>query len=333
MKKIAIVATTAALTLSLGAFAGCAPTTVGDTNASKPAAKEISTETVTTESADGKTLVMYAATERPVSHAGEAFDDCTACHTNSGNEVPALPADHEGRTGDMCGMCHAEDGAAVALPADHEGRTEDTCTSCHAVEAISIVAIPEDHYVNDSYSSGKINDMHENCLACHGIDEEAVKAAQEAAEKAAAEAEAAAKAAEEEAADAEDGDAPAEVDAPDCAPCHGDAHKPGEENPHGYPTAAAGADDADEADDKAADDKAVDDKKATDAKDDKADDKTDSKSDSKSSSTSSSSTKSDSKTDSKSDASSAKESKSDAPDCAPCHGDAHKPGDENPHGY
>lgn len=28
-----------------------------------------------------------------------------------------------------------------------------------------------------------------------------------------------------------------EIDAPDCAPCHGDAHKPGDENPHGYPTA------------------------------------------------------------------------------------------------
>lgn len=27
------------------------------------------------------------------------------------------------------------------------------------------------------------------------------------------------------------------------------------------------------------------------------------------------------------------EAASDAPDCSPCHGDAHKPGDENPHGY
>lgn len=26
------------------------------------------------------------------------------------------------------------------------------------------------------------------------------------------------------------------IDAPDCAPCHGDAHSPGEDNPHGYPT-------------------------------------------------------------------------------------------------
>lgn len=29
-------------------------------------------------------------------------------------------------------------------------------------------------------------------------------------------------------------DAKAELDVPDCAPCHGDAHKPGEDNPHGY---------------------------------------------------------------------------------------------------
>lgn len=35
---------------------------------------------------------------------------------------------------------------------------------------------------------------------------------------------------------ADKADAPAEAtsDAPDCAPCHGDAHKPGDENPHGY---------------------------------------------------------------------------------------------------
>lgn len=30
--------------------------------------------------------------------------------------------------------------------------------------------------------------------------------------------------------------ASAEVDPPDCAPCHGDTHRPGEDNPHGYPT-------------------------------------------------------------------------------------------------
>lgn len=33
---------------------------------------------------------------------------------------------------------------------------------------------------------------------------------------------------------AESAEAPAETDAVDCAPCHGDAHKLGEENPHGY---------------------------------------------------------------------------------------------------
>lgn len=330
MKKIAIVATTAALTLSLGAFAGCAPKTVGNVNESKPAAQEISTETVTTQTDDGKELVMYAAVERPVSHAGEAYDDCTACHTNGSSQIPAMPADHEGRTGDMCAMCHTEGGAAVAVPADHEGRTEDTCASCHTTDGVTIVAIPEDHYVNDSYSSGKINDMHENCLACHGIDEEAVAAAKEAAEKAAAEAaaaEAAAAEAEKDAADAE-GDAPAEVDAPDCAPCHGDAHKPGEENPHGYPTAAAASDDKAAADDKAADDKA-----STAKADDKADTKSSSsssssKSDSKSSTSSSSSSSSKSSSSSSSD-----KAASDAPDCSACHGDAHKPGDENPHGY
>lgn len=31
-----------------------------------------------------------------------------------------------------------------------------------------------------------------------------------------------------------DADTPAETESVDCAPCHGDAHKPGDENPHGY---------------------------------------------------------------------------------------------------
>lgn len=29
-----------------------------------------------------------------------------------------------------------------------------------------------------------------------------------------------------------------ETDTPDCRACHGDAHKPGDENPHGYSTAS-----------------------------------------------------------------------------------------------
>lgn len=40
--------------------------------------------------------------------------------------------------------------------------------------------------------------------------------------------------AKDDAADTTDAAAPAEEEVVECAPCHGDAHKPGDENPHGY---------------------------------------------------------------------------------------------------
>ena len=47
-------------------------------------------------------------------------------------------------------------------------------------------------------------------------------------------------------------EASTELYAPDCSPCHGDAHTPGEENPHGYDVAGAVPEEANTIDSEAA---------------------------------------------------------------------------------
>lgn len=57
----------------------------------------------------------------------------------------------------------------------------------------------------------------------------------------------------------------AEMEAPDCASCHGDAHKQGDENPHGYPTGAAEAAETEDAAETPSDEAAAEDEKAPEA--------------------------------------------------------------------
>ncbi len=130
MKKIAIAATTAMLVLSVGAFAGCSPSTeASDDAASQPAAET-------------------QAAEEEESDADEAESTEVAAEVGT-----PLPADHEGRLesmdADQCSACH--------------GATDETGTPATP----DAKANPEDHYVDDSYATGEINDAHQDCGACH----------------------------------------------------------------------------------------------------------------------------------------------------------------------